>query len=133
MPLPSRSASSSRRPSGVPDAPPDLWLHLRRIPEDDWDQLRELACPRNVESFDTRDVHQLLTTYSSQLRASVSACLPYLDDEVMPSELLSFHQGLSRAVFTLPEDIINDHELDGTIWPADAETGRLTMGYTNAN
>ncbi|KAJ7627779.1 hypothetical protein DFH06DRAFT_1141605 [Mycena polygramma] len=120
MPLPSRSASSSRRPSGVPDAPPDLWLHLRRIPEDDWDQLRELACPRNVESFDTRDVHQLLTTYSSQLRASVSACLPYLDDEVMPSELLSFHQGLSRAVFTLPEDIINDHELDGTIWPADA-------------
>ncbi|KAJ7679531.1 hypothetical protein DFH06DRAFT_1316437 [Mycena polygramma] len=52
-------------------------------------------------------------------RLFVSVCLPYLDDEFMPSELLSFHQGLSCAVFTLPEDIINDHELDGTIWPAD--------------
>ncbi|KAJ6450968.1 hypothetical protein C8R47DRAFT_1084241 [Mycena vitilis] len=53
-------------------------------------------------------------------RASVHGCLPYLGDDVMPIELLAFHQGLKEAVKRLPEDFIQDHELDGIIWPLDA-------------
>ncbi|KAJ6458598.1 hypothetical protein C8R47DRAFT_1081646 [Mycena vitilis] len=114
---PSRSSSTSRR---APDAPPDLWGPLRQIPEQDWARIRDLACPRNLDNVDDTVIAEFLAGYSAKLRASVHGCLPYLGDDVMPIELLAFHQGLKEAVKRLPEDFIQDHELDGIIWPLDA-------------
>ncbi|KAJ7648679.1 hypothetical protein DFH06DRAFT_1332285 [Mycena polygramma] len=132
MPPPSRSVSSSRRPAGLPAAPPDLWLHLRKIPSGDWSQMRDLGCPDLLDTFDPRDILHFLTTYSSELRASVNACLPYIDDEVMPSALLSFHQGLSRAVASLDEDAVIDNGLDGVSWPPDAFSSTTPLSLTKA-
>ncbi|KAJ6463043.1 hypothetical protein C8R47DRAFT_1080078 [Mycena vitilis] len=128
MPPSSRSSSTSRRPPSrssstsrrAPDAPPDLWGPLRQIPEQDWAQIRDLACPRNLDKVDDTVIAEFLAGYSAKLRASVHGCLPYLGDDVMPIELLAFHQGLKEAVKRLPEDFIQDHELDGIIWPLDA-------------
>ncbi|KAJ6453848.1 hypothetical protein C8R47DRAFT_1228930 [Mycena vitilis] len=117
---PSRSSSTSRRAPAAPDAPPDLWGPLRQIPEQDWAQIRDLACPRNLDKVDDTVIAEFLAGYSAKLRASVHGCLPYLGDDVMPIELLAFHQGLKEAVKRLPEDFIQDHELDGIIWPLDA-------------
>ncbi|KAJ6452017.1 hypothetical protein C8R47DRAFT_1229630 [Mycena vitilis] len=117
MPPSSRSSSTSRR---APDAPPDLWGPLRQIPEQDWARIRDLACPRNLDNVDDTVIAEFLAGYSAKLRASVHGCLPYLGDDVMPIELLAFHQGLKEAVKRLPEDFIQDHELDGIIWPLDA-------------
>ncbi|KAJ6499748.1 hypothetical protein C8R47DRAFT_1212055 [Mycena vitilis] len=128
MPPSSRSSSTSRRPPSrssstsrrAPDAPPDLWGPLRQIPEQDWARIRDLACPRNLDNVDDTVIAEFLAGYSAKLRASVHGCLPYLGDDVMPIELLAFHQGLKEAVKRLPEDFIQDHELDGIIWPLDA-------------
>ncbi|KAJ7676093.1 hypothetical protein DFH06DRAFT_1318236 [Mycena polygramma] len=132
MPPPSRSVSSSRRPAELPAAPPDLWLHLHKIPSGDWSQLRDLGCPDLLDMFDPRDILHFLTTYSSELHASVNACLPYIDDEVMPSALVSFHQGLSRAVASLDEDAVIDNGLDGVSWPPDAFSSTTPLSLTKA-
>ncbi|KAJ6513554.1 hypothetical protein C8R47DRAFT_1064272 [Mycena vitilis] len=128
MPPSSRSSSTSRRPPSrssstsrrAPDAPPDLWGPLRQIPEQDWARIRDLACPRNLDNVDDTVIAEYLAGHSAKLRASVHGCLPYIGDDAMPIELLAFHQGLKEAVQRLPEDFIQDHELDGIIWPPDA-------------
>ncbi|KAJ7603052.1 hypothetical protein DFH06DRAFT_1350583 [Mycena polygramma] len=147
MPPPSRSVSSSRRPAGLPAAPPDLWLHLRKIPSGDWSQMRDPRLPRPARyvrsarhpslsflttySSDERRVFRTILTYLPSVQASTRAS-PTSMTRWMPSALLSFHQGLSRAVASLDEDAVIDNGLDGVSWPPDAFSSTTPLSLTKA-